>query len=246
MIRARGSPSLTHDRMTVPDAMSAERRRLAGARQRVLLLLLVTLGLVLAVSSRDLHARLTGMLPAIETVIREHPVLGVSVFLLFSAASAMLAFVSSAVIVPVAVHVWGETLSLALLWAGWTLGGVAAYTASRFLGRATAKALSSGPMLERYEQWLSRRTSFGFVWLFQVALPSEVPGYLLGLARYDFWKFLAALALAELPYAVATIYLGSNFLERHVYRLIIAGIAVAAFSGWAFYTLHRRFAARQV
>ena len=56
-------------------------------------------------SSAELHEWLIGSLPAAEAVIRERPVLGASIFLLYAASSAMLAFVSSAVIVPVSVYV---------------------------------------------------------------------------------------------------------------------------------------------
>lgn len=62
-----------------------------------------------------------------------------------------------------------------------------------------------------------------------------MPGYLLGLMGYSFWKYLGALALAELPYAIATIYLGVGFLERRSSMLIGAGAAVAVLGGWAFY-----------
>jgi uncharacterized membrane protein YdjX (TVP38/TMEM64 family) len=57
------------------------------------------------------------------------------------------------------------------------------------------------------------------------------------LARYPFRKFIAALAIAELPYAIATIYLGEGFLQRRMFLLIGTGIAMAAFSGWTLYWL---------
>jgi uncharacterized membrane protein YdjX (TVP38/TMEM64 family) len=82
------------------------------------------------------------------------------------------------------------------------------------------------------------------VLLLQLALPSEIPGYLLGLLRYRFWRYIAALALAELPYALATVYIGASFIERRTYALVAVGIAVAAFAGWALHTLHRRISER--
>jgi len=197
-------------------------------------------GLVLVIASDDLHAWLTGFLPAAEVIIRGQPVLGVLFFVLFAALSAMLAFISSAVIVPVGIYVWGNAASMLLLWIGWILGGICAFTFSRYLGRPAVKAFGPGPAFERYENRISRHASFGLVLLFQLAMPSEVPGYLLGLAGYKFWKYLVALALAELPYAVATVYLGTSFLERRMYLLFGVGVAVAAFSGWALFTLHRR------
>ena len=53
------------------------------------------------------------------------------------------------------------------------------------------------------------------------------------------------LGLAELPYAVATVYLGASVLERRIPVLLGLGAAVALFSTWAFYTLHKRLSAGQ-
>ena len=80
---------------------------------------------------------------------------------------------------------------------------------SRYFGRPLVTAPTSASALEWYESRLSRNAPLGLVLLFQLALPPEVPGYLLGLPRYHFWKYLGALALAELPYAVATILSGN-------------------------------------
>ncbi|MBI3896180.1 MAG: VTT domain-containing protein [Acidobacteria bacterium] len=224
------------------EAVSAAKRagRFPTAKRRVLVVVLLAGALALVASSDELHGWFIELLSAAEPTIRGRPVLGVTVFVLFAALSAMLAFVSSALIVPVGVYVWGKATSLLLLWVGWILGGVCAYTLSRYLGRPIMKALSSGKALERYEDRISHRAPFSLVLLFQLAMPSEVPGYLLGFMRYHFWKYLGALALAELPYALATIYLGASFIEQRKYVLIGVGAAVAAFSGWALYTLHRR------
>ena len=211
-----------------------------------MIIILLAVALALVTSFAELHAWLISLLPAAEAIIREQAVLGVVVFIVFAALSAMLAFVSSAVIVPVGVYVWGKAASLLLLWVGWILGGVTAYTLSRYFGRTVVQVLLPRPLIERYENLIPRRASFGFVLLLQLALPSEVPGYLLGLLRYHFWRYIAALALAELPYALATIYLGAGFIERRTYLLIGVGIAVAVFGGVALHALHRQIAKRKL
>jgi uncharacterized membrane protein YdjX (TVP38/TMEM64 family) len=98
----------------------------------------------------------------------------------------------------------------------------------------------SESMIASYEKMIPRDAPFGLILLFQTALPSEVPGYLLGLARYPFRKYLLALAISELPYAVATIYLGEGLIERRMFLLIGTGVAMAAFSGWTLYWLRSR------
>ncbi len=211
--------------------------------RRALVIALLTAILAAVASSDALHGALLGIFAAAERIIAEHPVWGVSLFVLLAALSAMLAFASSAVLVPVALATWGNRLSFLLLWMGWILGGACAYSVARFLGRAVVARLISGAALARYEERISMRSSFSLVLLFQLAVPSEIPGYVLGLARYPVRKYLLALALAELPFAVGTIYVGTGFLERRALLLLSLGAAGALFSLWALRTLHRRLSA---
>lgn len=225
---------------------STESGRFPTAKRRALLLALLAVALALVASFDVFHAWLIALLRTTEPVIRARPVLGTSIFILYVAMAAMLAFVSSAVIVPVGVYVWGNVVTMLLLWIGWILGGACAYAIGRYFGRPVVKVFSAASVLARYENRLPRRASFGLVLLFQVALPSEVPGYLLGLVRYHFWKYMGALALAELPYAVASMYLGAGFIKRQTYVLVGVGAAVAVFSGWALHTLQRRISAKRI
>lgn len=215
-------------------------RPLPAPWRRGLILLLFCAALALVASSEALHSALLHVLASSARIMAGRPLLGAGLFVLLSAASAMLAFVSSAVLVPVVLDAWGKALCMFLLWVGWILGGVAAYGIGRFLGRPVVKSLLPAALLSRYEDRISKRTPFGVVLLFQLALPSEAPGYLLGLVRYRFVKYVASLALAELPYAVGTVYLGASFLDRDRLVLMILGAAGALLMVLALHTLHGR------
>jgi uncharacterized membrane protein YdjX (TVP38/TMEM64 family) len=208
--------------------------------RRVLLLLLLLGALVLLAISEPFQSLLSRFLSAAGPVIKAHPFWGAALFILLSALSAMLAFFSSAVLVPVAVHTWGEAACVFLLWTGWILGGVCAYGIARFWGRPVVRRLASSELLARYEERISQRSSFGLVLLFQLAVPSEIPGYVLGLARYGLRRYLLVLAVAELPYAVGTVYLGSSLLERRTVVLLVLGALGILFSAWALHTLRKR------
>lgn len=207
---------------------------------RVLVLLVLLGGLVLLASSEPFQALLSWMLAEAGPVIESHPFWGVALFVLLSALSAMLAFFSSAVLLPVAIHTWGEAPCVLMLWVGWILGGASAYGIARCWGRPVVRRLASSELLERYEARISRRSSFGLVLLFQLAVPSEIPGYVLGLARYGLRRYLLVLALAELPYAVGTVYVGSSLLARRSFVLLGLGVLGILFSAWALRTLRRR------
>jgi uncharacterized membrane protein YdjX (TVP38/TMEM64 family) len=85
-------------------------------------------------------------------------------------------------------------------------------------------------MLTRVERWVPADASFALVLILQLALPSEIPGYLLGLVRYSPRKYLCALAMAELPYALATVYLGQGLLERRSGLILAAGVVISVLS----------------
>lgn len=207
--------------------------------ERVVGLLALGVALYVAVSSDGIHAWLFGLVTAVSEIVSTHPRWGAILFVLLSAASAMVAFFSTGVIVPVALVTWGAVWTFVLLWLGWILGGIVAYSLSRSLGRRVVATLTSGEALA-YGDRVSAGAPFRLILLFQLGLPSEIPGYVLGLVRYPFWTYLAALALAELPYAVATVYLGDSFLQRRAAMLILIGLAVVGLSVLAFRTLHRR------
>lgn len=207
------------------------------------MLALVGAGLALAASSDTVHRTLLSLLSKTAVIVDAHPVLGVSLFILLSAVSAMVAFFSTALFVPIAIQAWGEGVSILLLWAGWLLGGICSYGVGRFLGRPVVQRLTSGHTLARFEHRISNHAPFTLVLLFQLALPSELPGYLLGLVRYRFLKYVLALSIGELPYAVGTVYLGVSFVERRSFALIALGIAGALSIVWAFHTFHKRLSA---
>jgi len=206
----------------------------------VFVLVLFVVALAVVASQDALHAALLRMLSAVERVIAQHPVAGAGLFVLLAALSAMLAFVSSAVLVPVAVYVWGTTLCAILLWTGWIIGGACAYGIGRLLGQRVVARLISRKKLARYQHSLSDRAPFGLVLLFQLALPSEIPGYVLGMANYSMPRYLLALALGELPYVMGTVFLGAGFLQRRVLLLVAVGAGSILLSVVAWRALQQR------
>ncbi len=209
---------------------------------RGVLLVLLCAGLALLASSDALYGALVGFLDVAARIIEGHPALGAVLFVILSGLSAMLAFVSSSILVPVALVAWGRTACVVLLWLGWILGGAAAYGIGRHLGRPVVTAFLAPEVLARYESRIPERPPFSLLVLLQLAMPSEVPGYLMGLARQPFRRYLAALAIAEAPYALGTVYLGETFLDRQLVLLVGLGAAGAIVMALAVRALHRRLA----
>ena len=194
----------------------------------------------LIAASEDLHSRSQDLIAACEAIISGYPRLGMIVFVLLASASAMLAFFSSAILVPVGIYAWGASTCFLLLWLGWFLGGVLAYLVGMSVGRAVVERLVGERRLGKLEKRVSRNASFVHIVLFQAMLPSEIPGYVLGSLRYSFPMFAAALALVEMPYAVGTIYIGESFLEGRGWVLVALAAAAALSISIAVTLVHRR------
>lgn len=203
-------------------------------RRRFLLLLAVVVAATLVAATEPLHRAARSVLELAQPVIREHAVAGAIVFVIASGLSAMVVFFSTAVLTPIAVEAWGEVTTVLLLWTGWILGGMTAYAIGRVFGRRVVSWFVDPWRLRDYERRARTAVSFGHVLLFQLAVPSEIPGYVFGLARYRFGVFAAAMALGELPFAIGAVFLGASFLQRNYLLLFAVGTAGVLLSGLAF------------
>ncbi len=208
------------------------------------MLALLVGGAALLLLAPSVHARLLETIEAVGELIQRRPAAGMVAFVLLAALSAMLAFLSSAVLIPVAVHVWGAPLCALLLWIGWFLGGVATYAIGRYFGRPIVERLVRPATIARYEAWARSGVALVPILLVQLALPSDAAGYVFGIVRCRPATFLVALALVEVPYALGAVYLGVSFLERNLLTLLALGLGGIALSFWALTRLHRRAAAK--
>lgn len=199
--------------------------RIRHLSTRVTVLVLLVAGLVLLMRSDALHDALVALFAAARDVIALHPAVGVAVFIGLGALSAMMGFFSSAILIPAAVLAWGTVPTMALLWLGWLIGGVLAHSLAFYFGRPLLRWLVPPAKLARYERMLDRHPRFSTVVLMQTAIPSEILGYILGLARYPLLRYLAALGIAQLPYVVGTVLLGVSFMERNTTTLIAVSAA---------------------
>ena len=211
--------------------------------QRGAALFLAIALLALAASSDQLHGLITTAVAWSQPLIAERSGLGMLLFVVLSALSAMLAFFSSAIFVPLALNSWGQPVTVVLLWLGWILGGLFSYLVGRYPGRRFLRWLSP-KKADRLEEGLLKNAKFPLVLLFQMALPSEVPGYLLGALRYSVLKYLLALGLTEIPFVFGTVYLGEGFLQRDYVLLIVVGVVGVLFSSGVTYLLYSRMKAK--
>jgi uncharacterized membrane protein YdjX (TVP38/TMEM64 family) len=243
---ARGLVDLLAPRATQVNACSARDLKPAAGkptpryRRRVIALAIAVILLVIVAAVSPLHSQLDRIIRAAAPMIDVHPIAGPFIFMLLSAMSAMLVFFSSALLLPVAVVAWGREATLFLLWIGWLAGGALSYVVGRYPGRTVLHWLVRPRVVLAYEKRFSSRTALPLVILLQLAMPSEVPGYVLGSVRYSFTRYMLVLALAELPYGVGAVYLGDGLVRGEAWIVAVVALAGAVVSIVALTLFHRR------
>lgn len=208
--------------------------------RRALLVVLICMAAAVLLSFDAVYANLQRALAAAEPLIAGHPYLGAVVFVGLAAVSAILAFFSSALLLPPAVYAWGVPATVGLLWLGWLVGGIGTYALGRGLRAPQGGSAMASGRLDFYLRRVPHDLKFAMVLMLCLALPSELPGYLCGYLGVRFRTYFAALALAELPYAVGAVLLGDGVVNRQVGLLVALGLAAAALSLHAMRLLHRR------
>lgn len=200
------------------------------ARTRVLGLAAAVLAAALLISLDPVFEKLRSVLDGVAPILAAHAILGPLLFIAVSALSAMVTFVSSAVLVPAAVVAWGQVRTAILLWTAWIVGGSVAWALGRALGRPVVRRLVGDDRFEAFSRRFGAGTRFPVLVLFQLSVPSEVPGYVLGTAGTPFFRYLAALALAELPFAIGAVGLGQSLVDGKALPLVVLGAVGVAVS----------------
>lgn len=180
-----------------------------------LLLLLILVGIAIIFwSSTLLQDYFQSAVTFLQNNGSSHPYLSIGLFVGLSALSAMFFSFSSVWFVPVAVILWDRPLTVFLLLISWMLGGTISYLIGQYGGYPIVKKFISLKQMDDYQDLITKQLGFWTIFLFRFTLPSEIPGYLLGIAKYPFAKYFLVTLLAEAPYAVYSVYAIDSIIHK--------------------------------
>lgn len=151
----------------------------------------------------------------IESLVRQNPFVGVLTFIGLAALSAMLSPFSSIPLIPPAIIIWGQTLTVLFLVSGWIMGHITTYSIGYYAGYHIFKNFSFLGKINEYRSKISKKSEFLLVLLFRFSMPAEIPGYFLGIIKYPFGKYFLATFLVEFPFALLIVYGGNALLLRN-------------------------------
>lgn len=180
-------------------------------------------------SSYAFQNYINSFITILEGYFRNYPALGSTIFITLSALSAIISPFTSAPLIPAAVLIFGKFFSFLFLWLGWIIGGIFSYMLGRFAARPLAIKLFSDKKIAAYQKKLTQNTNFWLILLFRGSVPAEIPGPVLGALKYSLFKFTLATAIAELPYAIATIYASNALIagQKFLFFTLVALIFLA-------------------
>ncbi|HLC22221.1 MAG TPA: VTT domain-containing protein [Candidatus Nanoarchaeia archaeon] len=200
---------------------------------------LVLLIIFLFWSSVTLQGLFSDVVGVVEGYIIERPLLGVSFFLVLAAVSAFLSPFSSFPLIPFAIPIWGEVITIILLTIGWLLGGLIAYAVGRYAGYPILLRLIPLDKIEKAQEHIPEDLAFKVVVLFRLAMPSEITSYILGILRYKFWHYFWATLISELIFAILAVYVSSAVIGQKPLLFVSWLLAIIIVFVGTFYLIRR-------
>ncbi len=170
----------------------------------------------------------------IRSTSRANRLLAYGLFTGLAMVSVLLGPFTSTPVVPVALLLWGKWVTFGLLMVGWMLGGIGAYAVGKHFGYPVVSKIVSPQRVNAWRNLFARRVTFVWALLFRLAMPAET-GYIFGLVKYHFRKFLAATFLVEVATGAVLISGGNALLQRDIVQFAawIAG-GIIIFAGAAY------------
>lgn len=165
--------------------------------------------------------------------------LSIGIFWLFAVASVLLGPFTSAPLVPIALLLWGNWITFWLLFSGWVTGGMIAYIIGRHLGHAIVLKIISPENVNTWQEFISNRVTFLIAFLFRLAMPAET-GYIFGLARYNFIKYILITAFIESFTAAILVFIGKALIDQNFLIFILWIATVVILLAASAYFLARR------
>jgi len=208
-------------------------------RNRIILVLALAFLVFLVWSTVEFQRFFAKIVPVFEKLTRENNLLSILVFIGLGALSTMLSSFTSVPLVPIAVIVWGNIPTAIFLLVGWLAGDVLSYFIGYFAGNPIFQRLAPVKKINFYRSKIPPNAEFKLVFLFIMSMPSEVPNYVLGTLRYNFFKYFAVMFLGELIFAFLTAYAGLALVEKKFVLFIGAILLLTFFFSYSFYLFNK-------
>lgn len=209
-------------------------------KDKIIPVLIITIVVFLFWYSASLHDMLLSIADRLEEYAHTYPLFARTLFVGFATLSGVVSLFSSVALVPVAVIIWGSSETVVLLVSGWIIGNIITYTIGRYGAHPLIGRFLPEEKIALYRQKIPPRSELGLLFLFRFITPAEITGYLLGLMRYEFGKYLLITVFSEIPIAILAVYLGEAVIVGKQAVFWGGGILVAVLFVLLYMWFHHR------
>lgn len=182
---------------------------------------------------QEVFLRITNVLGAFADA---QPVLGPLIFIGLAALSVLLGPASSGPLVPSAVSIWGAGTTAVYLITGWLAGALVTYGIGYTVGFSLVERIVGPAKLRSWMEVVEEEGTLFRLFLFRLLTPAET-GYLFGMMRYPFVRYVLLSAVVEGAGAFAAVYAGQSFFKMDRARFFILFLVYLAVAGSVVFTI---------
>lgn len=143
-------------------------------------------------------------------IMSSRGVLGIFVYIFISAATTVVAPLSSVPLMPLASNIWGPVSTALASVLGWWIGAIVSFYISRKYGRVLVEKIFSKEKLDVIEKKVPEKNIFWSIVLLRMVVPVDLLSYVLGLFKPISWKvYIWATLVGTIPFAFVFAYLGT-------------------------------------
>ena len=141
---------------------------------------------------------------------------GIIIFIVLQAVQVLVPAIPSEAVQSAGGYIYGPLLGLVFSTSGILIGGMVAFFAARYLGRAFMVKLFKESRLQKFEALVKHRRFNAVVFLIFLlpGMPKDMLNYAAGFSPVKAGTFFATTTLARLPGTLAAVYIGAALQER--------------------------------
>lgn len=180
-----------------------------------------------------------------QSLIQKDEGLTILIFIGLSAAMTMLSSFIRVLPIPIALILWGNTPTMLYLLLGWLIGDALSYLIGYSAGNPVVKKFFSLEKIDYYREKIPPRAEFKLILFFVVAMPAEIPNYVLGSIRYDFAKYFIATIFSEVVYVLLSVGTGRTLIQQNFIFFTITVVLLVFIFSYSFHLFNKYLKAQK-
>ncbi|MEK7160547.1 MAG: VTT domain-containing protein [Patescibacteria group bacterium] len=144
---------------------------------------------------------------SVRTLIASQNLLSIVIYVLFLITSEVVVPVSSLVILPLAVSVWGSLFTAIITLIGWFIGAIISFWLARRFGQPFIGKIIDIKRLEQLSHFVPEKNLFWAVIILRIIFPVDIFSYILGLfTNVGFWPYFWGTLIGIIPFGFLFAY----------------------------------------